>query len=153
MPKDNFGLVSGAWGEQLDSTQPDYVDAHRLATEDAIEWARMYWPQVPSESFAMYGTTGRRVTEVATGIVYTTVESDPHQLERPEDSPIEYFTVNSGWIFYLRRVGTVEAETAGVVGLHAATVAGVVENDGQTLRDVEMGTVRKWDRKRGRFVS
>lgn len=149
---DHFGLVS--WGEKVGGDLPAdhlaFLDSHRTATEERVERARAYWRERDPQDFEKYGVTGRRVRDRATGEVFVLVEHDPWATDRPEEEPITCFVQNGGWIHYLRPFG-VDAAAVGT-GLTAAVVAGVVENDGRTLRDVETGTVRKWNRRRGRFA-
>ena len=80
------------------------------------------------------------------GREYRVAEHDLLQAVDPSEDEIETYLIHAGHVVFLAPRRTTSAG-----GLHAATIAGVVEDDGQTLRDTLTGVRRKWNKRRGRF--
>lgn len=94
----------GAFGREISSGLPEshlaFVDSQHLATRERVARARHYWPERDPADFEAYGTTGRRIADRVTGEQLVLEESDPFQVEKPEQSWIAFFVQSGGWLFF-----------------------------------------------------
>jgi hypothetical protein len=124
-----FGIAS--YGGQIGNDRPPNhladLDSHMAATPERVEAARLYWPERRAEEFLKHGSTGRRIIDRETGIVYSVTEHDPLQVENPPEDPTEFFLLTQsspGWIYFMKRLGS-GTPPAGA-SLSAATISGEI---------------------------
>ena len=66
------------YGMQVTNGRPEDwlgdVDSHLAATPERVQHARSFWPERSPAEFTRYGTTDRKVADIATGEVFAVVQ-------------------------------------------------------------------------------
>lgn len=88
---------SGSWGMRLEGGQPAgqlaELEIEHRATPERIEAAGELFPEARLDDFEVYGSTGRRLRHVESGVIYSIARDQVLLARNPRKSGIECFIV------------------------------------------------------------